>query len=148
MFLLWRLGGGQNPGFFISWLLWHKVGHELTNRSMTHFHVPRGDRLSPELDRDLGWPWMSYRRECLINLNKYHYLVCGCIVFHCGRTDRRTDIFTGFIMSSLRRWPKTVKRVQSAQQLDSKHIVHIQCLRQMPFLAVIVCVFLFLAYLF
>jgi len=36
----------------------------------------------------------------------YHYLVCGCIEFDCGRTDRRTDIFTGFITSSLRRWPK------------------------------------------
>ena len=33
---------------------------------------------------------MSYRRECLIDLNKYHYLVCGCVVFHCGRTDVRT----------------------------------------------------------
>jgi len=21
----------------------------------------------------------------------YHYLVCGCIVFDCGRTDVRTD---------------------------------------------------------
>jgi len=39
---------------------------------------------------DLGWCWKSYRRECLIDLNKYHYLVCGCIVFDCGRTDVRT----------------------------------------------------------
>jgi len=31
---------------------------------------------------------------------------------------------------------------------DMKHIVHIQWLRQMPFLIGIVCVFLFLAYLF
>jgi len=23
------------------------------------------------------------------NSVKYHYLVCGCIVFHCGRTDER-----------------------------------------------------------
>ena len=36
----------------------------------------------------------------------------------------------------------------SAQQLYITHIVHIQCLRQMQFLIVIVCVFLFLAYLF
>jgi len=64
----------------------------------------RGMRSSPDTDPDLGWPWKSYRRECLIDLNKYHYLVCGCIVFHCGRTDGRTysrrDIFTGFIRSS------------------------------------------------
>jgi len=48
-----------------------------------------------------------------------------------GRTYVRiyggTDIFTGFIRSSL----ETVKRVLSAQQLYIKHIVHIQCLRQM-----------------
>jgi len=31
----------------------------------------------------------SYLRECLIDLNKYHYLVCSCVVFHCGRTDGR-----------------------------------------------------------
>jgi len=56
----------------------------------------------------------------VIDLNKYHYLVCGCIEFDCGRTDvrrptygrtdvrtyGRTDIFTGFIRSSLTRWPK------------------------------------------
>jgi len=28
-------------------------------------------------------------RECLIDLNKYHYLVCGCIEFDCGHTDVR-----------------------------------------------------------
>jgi len=58
----------------------------------------RGLRSSSDLDPDLGWPWKSYRRECLIDLNKYNYLVCGCIVFHCGRMDRwtysRMDIFT------------------------------------------------------
>jgi len=36
--------------------------------------------------------------------NKFHYLICGCIVFDSGRTDVqmdvRTDIFTGFIRSS------------------------------------------------
>ena len=64
-------------------------------------------RSSPDLDPDLGRPWKSYRRESLIDLNKYHYLVCGCIVFDCGRTcvrtDGRTDIFTGFIRSSLKK---------------------------------------------
>jgi len=35
--------------------------------------------------------------ESLINLNKYHYLVCGYIVFDCGRMDGRTDIFTGLL---------------------------------------------------
>jgi len=44
--------------------------------------------------------------------------------------------------------PTVAMPLLSAQQLDIKHIVHIQCLRQMPFLIVIVCVFLFLAYLF
>jgi len=48
-----------------------------------------------QVSRDLGWPWKSYHRECLIDFNKYHYLVCGLIVFHCGRTevhkDERTD---------------------------------------------------------
>jgi len=43
----------------------------------------RGLRSCPDLDPDLGWPWKSYGRECLIDLNKYHY-------FHCGRTDVRT----------------------------------------------------------
>jgi len=32
--------------------------------------------------------FVNVSNEC----NKYHYLVCGCIVFHCGRTDVRTDI--------------------------------------------------------
>ena len=27
----------------------------------------------------------------LIDPNKYHYFVCGCIVFHCGRTYIRTN---------------------------------------------------------
>jgi len=54
----------------------------------------RGLRSSPDLDPDLGWPWKSYHRECLIDLNKYHYLVCGCIVFHCGCTYVRTDVRT------------------------------------------------------
>jgi len=26
--------------------------------------------------------------------NKYHYLVCGCIVFDCGRMDVGTDVRT------------------------------------------------------
>jgi len=55
--------------------------------------------------------------NCLIDVNKYHYLVCGCIVFDCGRTDGRMyrwmdvrmDIFTGFIRSSYTRWPKNSK---------------------------------------
>jgi len=33
-------------------------------------------------------------------------------VFHCGRTYGRTDVFTGFIRSSLRRWPKNVQYLQ------------------------------------
>jgi len=45
------------------------------------------ETVSRDLDPDLGWPWKSYRRECLIDLNKYHYLVCGCTVFDCGHTD-------------------------------------------------------------
>jgi len=60
-------------------------------------------------DPDLGWPWKSYHRECLIDPNKYHYLICGCVEFVDVRTDGRTygqtDAFTGFIGSSLR-WPK------------------------------------------
>jgi len=43
------------------------------------------------------------RRECLIDLNKYHYLICGCIVFHCGCTDGRT--FLPGLLGHLRRWP-------------------------------------------
>jgi len=50
-------------------------------------------QVSRDLDPDLEWPWKSYRRECLIDPNKYHYLACGCIEFDwtygCkyGRTD-------------------------------------------------------------
>jgi len=40
---------------------------------------------SRDLDPNLGWPWKSYRRQCLIDPNKFHYLVCGCIEFDCGR---------------------------------------------------------------
>jgi len=54
----------------------------------------RGLRLSPHLDPDLRWPWKSYRREWVIDPNKCHYLVCGCIEFDCGRTDVRTDVPT------------------------------------------------------
>jgi len=36
---------------------------------------------------NLLWPWRSYLRECLIVLNKYHYLVCGCTESDCGRTN-------------------------------------------------------------
>jgi len=45
----------------------------------------------------------SYRRGCLVDLNKYQYLVCGCIVSLWSvdvRTYGRTDIFIGFIRSS------------------------------------------------
>jgi len=42
------------------------------------------------LTPDLGWPWKSYCCECLIDLNKYHYLVCGCIVYDCGHMHGRT----------------------------------------------------------
>jgi len=71
--------------------------------------------VSRDLHPDLGWPWKWYHREWLIDPNKYHYLVCGCIEYDCGcmygrtdvrRTDLWTDIFIGFIRSSLRRWPK------------------------------------------
>jgi len=48
-------------------------------------------KVSCDLDPDLGWPWKWYRREWLIDLKKYHYLVCGCIEFDCGCTDVRTD---------------------------------------------------------
>jgi len=76
----------------------------------------RGLRSSPDLDPDLRWPWKSYRRECLIDLKKYHHLVCGCIVFHCGRAD----IFTGFIRSSLRRWPNNNRNYSNKTITDSK----------------------------
>jgi len=60
---------------------------------------------------DLRWPWKWYRREWLIDPNKYHYLVCGCIESDCGRTFVRTYgwtyVFTGFIRSSLR-WPNNL----------------------------------------
>jgi len=46
------------------------------------------------------------------------------------------------------RCPTVTTPLLSAQQLYIKHIVHIQCLVQMPFLIVIVCVVIFLAYLF
>jgi len=36
----------------------------------------------------------SYGRECLIDPNKYHYLVCGCIEFDCGHMDIRMDVQT------------------------------------------------------
>jgi len=55
-----------------------------------------------------------YRRECLIDLNKYHYWFVAALCFIVDvrtnvrtysyvRTDIQTDIFTGFIRSSLRR---------------------------------------------
>jgi len=47
-----------------------------------------GGVVSRDLDSDLGWPWKSY---CLINPNKYHYLVCGCM---CFIVDVRTYIHT------------------------------------------------------
>ena len=36
----------------------------------------------------------SYGRECLVDPNKFHYLVCGCIEFDCGRTYVRTYVRT------------------------------------------------------
>ena len=54
-------------------------------------------RSSPDLDPDLGWPWKSYRRECLIDLHKYHCLVCGCIVFDSGRTDPGRTFLPGLL---------------------------------------------------
>jgi len=54
----------------------------------------RGLRSSPHLDPDLVWPWKSYRREWHIDLNKYHYLVCGCIEYDCGHTFGRTYVRT------------------------------------------------------
>jgi len=50
--------------------------------------------VSRDLDPDPGWPWKWYRREWLIDPNKYHYLVCGCIEFDCGRTYGRTYLRT------------------------------------------------------
>jgi len=78
---------------------------------------------SRDLDPDLRWPWKSHRRECLIDLNKYHYLVCGCIVFDRGRMDGQTDIFTGFIRSSLRRWPKPCRLYKLAFAFMTGHWV-------------------------
>ena len=52
-------------------------------------------------------------------------------MFHCGRTYGRTDILPGLVGHLSRDDLKIVKRLLSAQQLDIKHIVHIQCLRQM-----------------
>jgi len=41
----------------------------LSNLQSNNKNSPiRGLRSSPDLDHDLGWPWKSYRRECLINL--------------------------------------------------------------------------------
>jgi len=37
--------------------------------------------------------------------NKYHYLVCGWIEFVSLYARPQSDIFTGFIRSSRRRWP-------------------------------------------
>jgi len=51
-------------------------------------------KIVPDLDPDLRWPWKSYRCECLIDSNKYHYLVCGCIKFDCGCTDVWTYVRT------------------------------------------------------
>jgi len=42
-----------------------------------------------QLDTDNGY---DDPHECLIDLNKYHYLVCGCIVFDCRCTDVWTNV--------------------------------------------------------
>jgi len=44
-------------------LVWQQEGHPDVKNSPN-----RGLRSSPDLDPDLGWPWKSYRRECLIDL--------------------------------------------------------------------------------
>ena len=43
-------------------------------------------------------------RECLIDVNKYYYLVCGYIVFHYERTDKWTFLLG--LLGHFRRWPK------------------------------------------
>jgi len=50
-------------------------------------------QVSRDLDPDLGWPWKWCHHEWLIDLNKYHYLVCGCIEYDCGHTDVRMYVW-------------------------------------------------------
>jgi len=46
-----------------------KVTSQGHRQSRTLKNSPdRGLRWSPQLDLHLGWPWKSYRRECLIDL--------------------------------------------------------------------------------
>jgi len=40
----------------------------------------------------------SHRRECIVDLNKYHYLVCGCIMFHCGRMGLLSGLGKGQVL--------------------------------------------------
>jgi len=58
----------------------------------------RGLRSSTDLDPDLGWPWKSYRRECLIDpINTTIWFVAAL----CLIVDVRTHgHFTGFIIIS------------------------------------------------
>ena len=126
---------GLHSCISIQHLLLHSTCH-LNNKALkarTKNSPDKGLMSSPHLDPHLGWPWKSYRRECFIDLNKYHYLVCGCIEFDCGRTydvrtDIRTDIFTGFIRSSQRRlrWPnlKTKKNKKFICSLDTDQVIH------------------------
>jgi len=46
-----------------------------------------------------------HRCECLIDPNKYNYLVCSCIESDCGPTDVRTDgrTFLPGLLGHLRR---------------------------------------------
>jgi len=62
--------------------------------------------------------------ECLIDLNKYHYLVCGCIVFDCtyGRTFlpgllghlSRDDLKTQVILTKIPRNPDDTEKTRSS----------------------------------
>ena len=67
--------------FLTSWKLAEEIDFE--NRHFWNLKLS-------DLDPDLGWPWKSYCRECLIDHNKYHYLVCGCIESDCGQTHEWT----------------------------------------------------------
>jgi len=47
---------------------YHTIWRELTSWWEGKNSHDGGLRSSPHLDPDLGWPWKSYRRECLIDL--------------------------------------------------------------------------------
>ena len=66
-------------------------------RNVIHLHrrvknsSDRGLRSSPDLDLTSD----NLESHIIVNVsstltNIFHYLVCGCIVFDCGRTDGRT----------------------------------------------------------